>query len=57
MDDDNYCQHCNGSGEGSHDGTRCGYCNGSGVERDTDDDLDDRADRAWDNYKERNYAA
>lgn len=56
MDDDNYCQHCNGSGEGSHDGTRCGYCKGSGVERDTDDDLDDRADRAWDSYKERNYA-
>lgn len=26
-----YCYHCNGSGEGSHDGSRCYHCKGSGV--------------------------
>lgn len=28
-----YCQHCAGSGEGSHDGARCFACKGDGVER------------------------
>jgi len=26
------CPHCNGSGEGMHDGTTCSFCKGSGVE-------------------------
>jgi len=26
------CPHCNGSGEGMHDGTTCTFCKGSGVE-------------------------
>lgn len=25
------CAHCNGSGEGMHDGTKCWECKGSGV--------------------------
>ena len=36
MDTEEYeeltCPHCNGSGEGMHDGTKCVYCKGSGVE-------------------------
>ena len=32
-DGDEICIHCNGSGEGMHDGTRCSVCHGSGVSR------------------------
>lgn len=31
QESDNTCNTCNGTGEGSHDGTRCWSCNGSGV--------------------------
>lgn len=48
-DDMGICGACNGSGEGSHDGSRCRVCGGSGVpkrdrsyERDYDDDDYDR---------------
>lgn len=31
------CPRCDGSGEGSHDGTTCSWCKGSGVIRGEDD--------------------
>ena len=33
MEEELTCPHCNGSGEGMHDGTTCTHCKGSGVER------------------------
>ena len=33
-----FCDYCNGSGEGMHDGARCGRCNGSGEERSEEGD-------------------
>jgi DnaJ-class molecular chaperone len=30
LEDDNSCTQCNGSGEGSHDGSTCNSCRGSG---------------------------
>ena len=36
------CNHCNGSGEGMHDGSSCGHCGGSGVEwADIEEDEDE----------------
>ena len=32
MNDEEYCGACNGSGEGSADGTTCSSCHGSGVD-------------------------
>jgi len=29
-DKDGYCQFCEGSGEGRHDGSTCSQCNGKG---------------------------
>ncbi len=29
---ENYCSACNGSGEGSYDGSICSQCHGSGIE-------------------------
>ena len=45
-DEQGYCPHCAGSGEGSHDGAICGYCKGSGVERDDSGREDWEAERA-----------
>ena len=45
-DEESYCPHCNGSGEGMHSDSICGYCKGSGVERDDSGREDYEADRA-----------
>lgn len=46
MSDEEFCSHCNGSGEGMTDGSRCGYCQGSGVECDHDAAYDAACERA-----------
>ena len=44
-DEDELCGHCNGSGEGMHDGAICSICGGSGV---IDDDRDGAEEPDWD---------
>ena len=45
-DEQGYCHHCSGSGEGMYDGSICHACHGSGVERDDSGKEDYEADRA-----------
>jgi DnaJ-class molecular chaperone len=33
QEEDENCNHCNGSGEGMYDGSTCSMCKGSGVYR------------------------
>lgn len=44
-DEDEICVNCNGSGEGSHDGSICSVCGGDGVIKDERDDEGD-----WEDY-------
>ena len=52
-DEDLICPHCNGSGEGMHDGTICLFCGGSGAECDIlKDEREYDADEDYDEERE-----
>jgi len=46
---DDYCSACNGSGEGSYDGSSCSTCGGSGHDKQEVDERDwgDVYDEGW----------
>ena len=52
VDDENICSHCNGSGEGSYNGSICGWCFGSGEIEELNEEFLEPDETDYENYPE-----